>query len=540
MAAMTTAPEEIIPPTRAARMMGVATLASRGIGFVRVWVIAIVLGTTLLGNTYQSSSSVSNVLFELLAAGALSAVLVPTFVRHIEAGDEAEAERLASGVLGMALMVLGVIALIGFLLAPQIGSLIASGAPSPRLRAQQSVLATYLTRFFVFQVLLYAIGTVATAVLYAKRRFVAAAMAPIANTVAVVGSLIVFRVLTGPHPTLALSGGERFTLAIGGMLGVLGFVGVPVVALTRTTFRLRPRLARPDAELGRLLRLSTWAVLQHGGIGILLGAAIIMGNQVEGGVVAYQFAFVAIMAPYAILAQPVHTTILPELSHHGADGNLVRFASQLRWALDNMARLIVPVSAAMVALALPAMRVVAVGQSKGGAGVLAAALASLALGLFPYSAFLLFARASYALGDSKTPAVIALVTALVGAAAMVVIGSLVHGDARVGALGIGHTIAYTLGALALGAALRRKLGHPIFPLALPRTALVAGLIAAAAWIAHQYFEPKHRIDALVFLAVAGTVGGAAYVGMVRATRRRLDTLPTPKDLAADPDAALDI
>ena len=537
---MTTAPEEIIPPTRAARMMGVATLASRGIGFVRVWVIAIVLGTTLLGNTYQSSSSVSNVLFELLAAGALSAVLVPTFVRHIEAGDEAEAERLASGVLGMALMVLGVIALIGFLLAPQIGSLIASGAPSPRLRAQQSVLATYLTRFFVFQVLLYAIGTVATAVLYAKRRFVAAAMAPIANTVAVVGSLIVFRVLTGPHPTLALSGGERFTLAIGGMLGVLGFVGVPVVALTRTTFRLRPRLARPDAELGRLLRLSTWAVLQHGGIGILLGAAIIMGNQVEGGVVAYQFAFVAIMAPYAILAQPVHTTILPELSHHGADGNLVRFASQLRWALDNMARLIVPVSAAMVALALPAMRVVAVGQSKGGAGVLAAALASLALGLFPYSAFLLFARASYALGDSKTPAVIALVTALVGAAAMVVIGSLVHGDARVGALGIGHTIAYTLGALALGAALRRKLGHPIFPLALPRTALLAGLIAAAAWIAHQYFEPKHRIDALVFLAVAGTVGGAAYVGMVRATRRRLDTLPTPKDLAADPDAALDI
>ncbi len=540
MATMTAAPEEIIPPTRAARMMGVATLASRGIGFVRVWVIAIVLGTTLLGNTYQSSSSVSNVLFELLAAGALSAVLVPTFVRHIEAGDEAEAERLASGVLGMALMVLGVIALVGFLVAPQIGNLIASGAPNSRIRAQQSVLATYLTRFFVFQVLLYAIGTVATAVLYAKRRFVATAMAPIANTVAVVGSLIVFRVLTGPHPTLALSAGERFTLAIGGMLGVLGFVGVPVVALARTKFRLRPRIARPDAELGRLLKLSTWAVLQHGGIGILLGTAIVMGNQVKGGVVAYQFAFVAIMAPYAILAQPVHTTILPELSNDAADANLVRFASQLRWALDNMARLIIPVSAAMVALALPAMRIVAVGESKGGAGLFAAALASLALGLFPYSAFLLFARASYALGDSKTPAVIALVTALIGAGAMVALGAFVHGDARVGALGIGHTIAYTLGALALGVALRRKLGHPIFPLALTRITLVAGLIAIAAWIALQYFEPKHRIDALVFLAVAGTIGSGAYFGVVRATRRRLHTLPTPKDLAADPDAAVDI
>ena len=60
--------------------MSVATLASRGVGFVKVWVIAAVLGATYLGNTYQASSSVSNVLFELIAAGALSAVLVPTFV----------------------------------------------------------------------------------------------------------------------------------------------------------------------------------------------------------------------------------------------------------------------------------------------------------------------------------------------------------------------------------------------------------------------------------------------------------------------------
>ena len=65
--------------------MGAATAASRGVGFVRIWVVATVLGTTYLGNTYQSSSAVSNVLFELLAAGALSAVLVPTFVRHLRA-----------------------------------------------------------------------------------------------------------------------------------------------------------------------------------------------------------------------------------------------------------------------------------------------------------------------------------------------------------------------------------------------------------------------------------------------------------------------
>ena len=264
-----------------------------------------------------------------------------------------------------------------------------------------------------------------------------------------------------------------------------------------------------------------------------------MGNQVPGGVVAYQFAFVAIMAPYAILAQPVHTTILPELSNDAAAGNLEGFAAQLRWALNNMALLIIPVSAAMVVLALPAMRLVAVGQSKGGAGVLAAALASLSLGLFPYSAFLLFARASYALGNSKTPAVVALVTGIIGAGAMVGIGMFVRGDARVGALGLGHTIAYTLGAAVLGALLRRQLGHPIFPRALPRIALIAGAIAAAAWAAHQYLEPVRRVDALIFLAVTGVIGGVLYLVTVRATGRRLQKLPATVELADDPDAALD-
>jgi putative peptidoglycan lipid II flippase len=545
MTAMSTASEAPKPPTRAATMMGVATAASRGIGFVRIWVIATVLGTTYLGNTYQSSSAVSNVLFEMLAAGALSAVLVPTFVRHLERGDDEGAERLAAGVLGLALTVLGVVALIGFLLAPQIARLIASGAPAD-LKDDQQELATFLTRFFVWQVLLYAIGTVSTAVLFAKRRFVAFAMAPIANTVAVVSALVVFRLMTGPDPTLDLTGTEQLVLALGGMLGVLGFVGVPTVALARTGFRLRPRVGRVDTELKQLLRLSTWAVLQHGGIGILLAAAIAIGNQVEGGVIAYQFAFVAIMAPYGILAAPVHTTILPELAHDHAEGDHGRFATQLRWALDNMALLIVPVSAIAVALSLPMMQVIAVGQSKGGAGVLSAALASLALGLYPYSAFLLFARALYALDDSRTPALVAIATAVLGAVAMIAIGLNVHGDAVVAATGLGHTLAYTLGALVLAGVLRARLGHAIFPRALLPSVLVAGGYSLVAWLALQQIDPSTRVGAFVFLVVVGLVGGIAYLAIWRRTRSRLRALQAARAVplaeeasGEDPDITLE-
>ncbi|MET0920456.1 MAG: lipid II flippase MurJ, partial [Acidimicrobiia bacterium] len=102
-------------PTRAATRMSVATFTSRGIGFVRVFAIAAILGTTYLGNTYQSSASVSNVLFELLAAGALSAVLVPTFVSFLEGGEKRRAEDLAGGMLGLGLLAMGVVSVIGMI-----------------------------------------------------------------------------------------------------------------------------------------------------------------------------------------------------------------------------------------------------------------------------------------------------------------------------------------------------------------------------------------------------------------------------------------
>ncbi len=78
-------------------------LASRLTGFVRVLAVGAALGTTYAGNTYQSANLVSNILFELLAAGVLSSVLVPTFVARFERGGREEASALAGGILGVLL-----------------------------------------------------------------------------------------------------------------------------------------------------------------------------------------------------------------------------------------------------------------------------------------------------------------------------------------------------------------------------------------------------------------------------------------------------
>ncbi|HEY3139616.1 MAG TPA: lipid II flippase MurJ [Acidimicrobiales bacterium] len=498
--------------SRAAAGMGAITAVSRVIGLARVVVVAAVLGTSDLGDAFQSSNSVSNVLFELLAAGALSAVLVPSFVRLLAAGDDRRAEEVAGRVLGVALLVLGAVSLLGVVFAPLLAHALTAGARDS-IATEQRDLVTFLLRLFVPQVMLYAAGTIAAAVLYAKRRFAITAAAPIGNTVVMVICLGIFRVVAGSDPGLDLSTGERWLLALAGTGGVIGFVGLLLIACRAAGFRLRPRLLHGDRQVVEVLRHSGWGVALHTAGGLLLGAAIVCGSGVEGAVIAYQVGWVFFLAPYAILAQPIHTAILPELVTEAHESGLARVGGSLRWGLERIGLFILPVTAAMIALAGPAMRLVPVGEGDG-TDLLAAAVAGLAVGLYAYSTFLLFSRGYYALGESRWPGLVAIGSALAGTVVMALSAAFAEGTARVALLGLGHSAAYSLGAVVLAVGLARRTGVSIWPAALGRMVGLSAVVGLAAWLGSRAVlgsDPSRLADLLVLL-VAGAVGGAVVLG----------------------------
>jgi putative peptidoglycan lipid II flippase len=506
--------------------MGLTTVVSRSFGLLRVLVISAVLGTTFLGNTFQASNSVSNVLFELLAAGALSAVLVPTFVELLDRNDQQEAERLAGGLLGVALIGLGVVAVAGIVFAPALARALTAGNDNARIAAQQRELSTYLLRFFVPQVIMYAYGAIATAVLYARRRFAVTAAAPIGSTIVIVACLVAFRIQAGAKPGFDLSGSERLLLALAGTGGVAAFVGVLAIACHRSGFRLRPRRPDRDPAVRRLLRLSFWGLFLNAGTGMLLAAALVIGNSVEGGVVAYQAAFVFFLAPYGVLAQPILTAMLPELSGEAARGELDAFAASVGRALGSMALLVIPASVAYVVFAVPMMRVVSFGAVReSGVELIAAGVASLGVGLYAYGAFLLLARAYYALGESRTPAIVAVVTAAVGVVAMAAGASRTHGAAKVAALGIGHSVAYVLATVVLGVGLSRRTGRALLPEHVARTLTAALGVGVVSWIAMRAIAPDGRVETLVVTAVVGSLAAAVYVAAVRMAGARLSLRP---------------
>jgi putative peptidoglycan lipid II flippase len=209
------------------------------------------------------------------------------------------------------------------------------------------------------------------------------------------------------------------------------------------------------------------------------------------------------------------------------DRTLDRFASSVRWAVERIAVPVLPLAAAMVALAGPAMRIVSVGNATEGNGpeLLAVAVATLAVGLLPYAAFLLLARAFYALNDSKTPGKVALAVAGIGAVVMAVGAAFTHGTARIAVIGSAHTVAQVLGAVVLVVLLVRRTGQRVVTPVVGLMAVISAAVGVVMWLGGRAVLSGRsgRGADLVAVVSMAVIGGLLIVGLYAVTgvRRRL-------------------
>ena len=105
--------------------------------------------------------------------------------------------------------------------------------------------------------------------------------------------------------------------------------------------------------------------------------------------------------------------------------------------------------------------------------------------------------------SGRLPAFAAIASACVGVATMIGLAAVTHGAARVAALGIGHTVAYTVGAGILGVGLMRRTGGGLTPRHLGVVVAYSSVLAALAWLAMRA------------LAVVGSAGLVAYGAVAR-------------------------
>ena len=167
---------------RAGLIVSGAFLISRILGYVRLVVIANTFGASADLDAFFAAFRIPDLIFQLVAAGALGSALIPV-LSGLLANDESDrAWRVVSTVINLMLCGLAVLAGLLFVLAPLV-----MPAITPGFGPEQLDRTVGLTRIMLLSPIFLAMGAVATSVLNAGGRFAASAVAPIVYNLAIIG-----------------------------------------------------------------------------------------------------------------------------------------------------------------------------------------------------------------------------------------------------------------------------------------------------------------------------------------------------------------
>lgn len=496
----------------AAALITILTVVARLAGFARTFVFLRTVGHETLGNVYNAANVIPNIVFELVAGGALASLVVPLLAGSVAAGDRDRVHAVTSALLTWVLLLLVPLALLLAALAGPISDLLLAGAPE-----QNRDLTASMLRVFAPQLPLYGIGIVLTGVLQAHHRFAWPVIAPLLSSVTVIGAYLTYALVDGAKSDIGgLSSTGELVLAGGTTLGVVVLSLCLILPLRGLRLRLRPALRFPGGVGRTAVRLG-WAGAVTVGSQQLM-TLVVLVLTAAGGLTIYTTAQTVFLLPWAVLAVPLATAVYPRLSAAAEHGD----EDGYRTALSGTARTVVLLAglgaAALVALAEPAAYLI-------DAPPAAAGIAGFAPGLLGYALFALLSRALYARGATVAAAAATAAGWLVAAVAAFALVNLVDGR-RALVLGLANAAGMTVLAALLAFAVRRHAGAAALS-GLTRasvTAVVAGLAAGAAgWAVvtglERAFWPTPGVPAAL---AEGMLGGAAVAGVFVAVAFLLD------------------
>lgn len=503
---------------RGAASITVATAVSRVTGFVRVMVAAAALGGTFLANTYQTANTAPNVVFELVAAGVLTSVFVPTFVDYLVRREQQEGWNAASVLTSVALVGLIALSLLIALSAPLVMRLLTIGVDNVVIREREIALGSTFLRLFAPQVVFYGVGMIMTGALHAHRRFAMAAIAPIFNNLLVIGVYLLYAAMRGEGPASVseITTGETLVLGVGTTLGVVAMTICLIPQLRRLGWHYRWRFDLGHPAVGRAARVGAWALGYAGGYQAGLIVVLVLANQIAGGVVAYQWAYVFFFVPHALFAAPIFHVLFPAMSEDVARGETESLETRLRSATSMLFFILAPIAAGLAVAGEPISRLTLeyglMTQDK--AELVGRVLGAFAVGLPTYSAFLVITRAYYALSDPKTPALVNGLAVIVSSVAAALFFYAASYEWAVPGLALGHSVGFLVGTVVLsGFLLRHRINIAVGSVMVPvfrslALAVVAGV--AMAWVG-SLIENETKADALVDLSAMAVVGAIVYV-----------------------------
>ncbi len=371
-----------------------AYLASRGLGVVRQTLFNALFGTGSEANAYYAAFRLPDMLFGLIAGGALIQAFVPVFISFEKEHGRQETWRLTSLVFNVLLVTLTGLFLIAEFTAPAFVNNWLVPGYSP---AEQS-LTTALTRIMLVQPLILGLGSIATAVLSSKRQFLLPALSIAIYNLGLIGGLLV----TLAFPRIGIYG-PTFGVLAGAALQVL--IQLPGLVKQRVEYSFIWDLKHPGLRQVMFLLGPNVVAIGLTSIALIVDTAFTSYMPDKASLSAMHNAHMLFDLPIALLGQTLALAALPAISRLAAEGHYSDFQQLVFKIVGGAVLISIPTALLLWLLGKPIIHILFQhgAFTKHSTSLTALVLIGYAVGLPGRVASELFMRSFYALKNALIP-----------------------------------------------------------------------------------------------------------------------------------------
>jgi putative peptidoglycan lipid II flippase len=370
-----------------------SVLASRVLGFFRDWTVAHQIGSNAVTDAYYAAFTLPDFLNYLVAGGSLSLTFIPVFTRFASEDREEEAWHVFSTVICAMSLLLTAVVVAGEIYSPQLVEILTPGF-KPAAKAE----AVFLTRVMMPAQLCFYLGSILSAVQYAKGQFVVPSLAPVVYNL----GIILGGVLLAPR--IGITG-----FAVGVLIGaLLGNFALQVYGARRAGAHFSPNLNLRHPGFRLFIKLT---------IPIMLALSLVFtddwiirwfGSSLPAASITWlSYGKTLMRVPLGVVGQAIGVASFPYLAQLYSAGKLVELNRTLNATMKGLILLLVPISALTIAQSQPLVYLVFSHTRMRAVDLQAtgATLAVFSLGMFAWGAQNILARGFYAARDTLTPAI---------------------------------------------------------------------------------------------------------------------------------------
>lgn len=382
---------------RAAGLVMLAYILSNVVGLIKTILISRAFGTNIEYDAFNVANRYPDLIFNLIAGGALASAFIPTLSGFLSKKDDKGAWALTSSIINLVILVLTFISIISAIFPQVIIQYLA-----PDFSAADQALAASLLPILLISPVVFGVSGIIMGVLNTHQHFL---MPALASTMLWIGYIFGLIFLT---PFWGIYG-----LAWGAVIGSFLHIGIQLPGFIRLpNRRYHLSIGRKNPAVKEVIwlmgpRLLGVAVVQ---INFIVNVMIASG-QPQGSISALNYAFPIMLMPEVAIAQAIAVAALPTFSAQVARGELSQMRHSLASTLRSVLLLSVPATLGLILLRGPFISMLLQGGmfDSRSADMVSWALLWYTAGLVGHSVVEILSRAFYALHDTKTPVLVGTV-----------------------------------------------------------------------------------------------------------------------------------